>query len=69
MWGDSHGSDRLAGEGRFQVPAGTVTFLLSDVEGSTRLWDQSPEAMAVAVADMYAILDGLIARHGGVRPV
>ena len=25
--------------------------------------------MGVAVADMYAILDGAIARHGGVRPV
>jgi class 3 adenylate cyclase len=31
------------------LPAGTVTFLLSDIEGSTRLWERHPEAMRVAV--------------------
>src|SRR5215475_9468045 len=29
------------------LPAGTVTFLLTDVEGSTRLWESVPEAMEV----------------------
>jgi class 3 adenylate cyclase len=33
----------------FSLPAGTVTFLLSDIEGSTRLWERHPEAMRVAV--------------------
>src|SRR5215472_7831841 len=27
------------------LPTGTVTFLFSDIEGSTTLWEQSPEAM------------------------
>ena len=31
------------------LPAGTVTFLLTDIEGSTRLWETVPEAMEVAL--------------------
>src|SRR5262245_7059307 len=53
----------------FTLPTGTVTFLLSDVEGSTRRWEQSPEAMAIAIPRHYALLDEAIRRHGGVRPV
>jgi class 3 adenylate cyclase len=29
-------------------PSGTVTFLFTDIEGSTRLWEQYPEAMGSA---------------------
>ena len=32
-----------------ELPAGTVTFLLTDIEGSTRLWETVPEAMEVAL--------------------
>ena len=32
------------------LPTGTVTLLLADVEGSTRLWETQPEEMAAAVA-------------------
>jgi len=32
-----------------QLPTGTVTLLFSDIEGSTRLWEQSPDAMAHAL--------------------
>jgi class 3 adenylate cyclase len=28
-----------------QPPSGTVTFLLTDLEGSTRMWEQDPIAM------------------------
>ena len=31
------------------IPTGTVSFLFTDVVGSTRLWDQSAEAMRVAL--------------------
>src|SRR5215469_5805612 len=31
------------------LPAGTVTFLLTDIEGSTRLWETVPEAMEAAL--------------------
>jgi class 3 adenylate cyclase len=53
----------------FGVPAGTVTLLLTDVEGSTRLWENAPTAMPEAIARHYGILDEAIASHGGVRPV
>ncbi len=53
----------------FHLPAGTVTFMLTDVEGSTRLWESAPEAMGAAVARHDELLDAAIALHGGVRPV
>ena len=31
------------------LPTGTVTLLLADVEGSTRLWETQPEEMTVAI--------------------
>lgn len=47
------------------LPSGTVTFLLTDIEGSTALWEASPEAMRLAVARYDALLTELIERHGG----
>ncbi len=46
------------------LPAGTVTFLMTDIEGSTRLWEANPEAMAQAVPMHYALLSEAI---GSVR--
>ena len=51
------------------LPAGTVTFLLSDIEGSTSSWEAEPEAMARAVPLHYTMLADAVASHGGVRPV
>src|SRR4051812_41152583 len=42
-----------------------VTFLLTDVEGSTRLWEERPQEMAAALADHDALLTEIAARHGG----
>jgi len=50
-------------------PTGTVTFLLTDIEGSTPAWEAQPDAMAQAVGRHFDILDGVVARHGGVRPL
>ena len=47
-------------------PAGTVTFLLTDIEGSTRLWETVPEAMEVALEQHNRLLTGVIEDHGGV---
>src|SRR5438034_1182683 len=33
------------------LPTGTVTFLFTDIEGSTRLWEQHPRAMADLARD------------------
>jgi predicted ATPase/class 3 adenylate cyclase/DNA-binding CsgD family transcriptional regulator len=51
------------------LPTGTVTLLLADVEGSTRLWDTQPREMTAAIAQLDSTLAELIAIHGGVRPV
>jgi predicted ATPase/class 3 adenylate cyclase/DNA-binding CsgD family transcriptional regulator len=51
------------------VPAGTVTLLLADAEGSTRLWEVDPEAMTSAIAALDGTLVELVARHAGIRPV
>jgi class 3 adenylate cyclase len=47
------------------LPTGTVTFLFTDIEGSTRLWEQYPEAMRQAVARHDALAAGVIDRHAG----
>lgn len=51
------------------LPTGTVTLLLADVEGSTRLWQTQPEAMTAAVALLELTATDVVAAHGGVRPV
>ena len=51
--------------GRADRPVGTVTFLFTDVEGSTRLWEESPEAMRLALAAHDGILRTVIEEHGG----
>ncbi|MEB3983105.1 LuxR C-terminal-related transcriptional regulator [Mycobacterium sp. 663a-19] len=51
------------------LPTGTVTLLLADVEGSTRLWETQPEEMTAAFARLDRTLTDLLAAHGGVRPV
>ena len=53
----------------FVLPTGTVTFLLTDVEGSTAAWESAPEAMAKAIDRHYEILADVVGRHRGVRPV
>jgi predicted ATPase/class 3 adenylate cyclase/DNA-binding CsgD family transcriptional regulator len=51
------------------LPTGTVTLLLADVEGSTRLWETQPEQMTAAMARMNRVVSETIATHDGVRPV
>src|SRR5579864_1571050 len=47
------------------LPSGTVTFLFTDIEGSTRLWEQHPEAMRSALARHDALLRKAIESHHG----
>jgi predicted ATPase/class 3 adenylate cyclase/DNA-binding CsgD family transcriptional regulator len=51
------------------LPTGTVTLLLADVEGSTRLWENQAEEMAAAIARFNHVASEVIAAHDGVRPV
>src|SRR4051794_41940517 len=49
-----------------RIPAGTVTFLFTDVEGSTRLLDElGPEQYADALATHRRVLRAAFAAHGG----
>jgi class 3 adenylate cyclase len=48
-----------------ELPTGTVTFLFTDLESSTRLWDQHSEAMKTTLARHDEILRGTVERHGG----
>jgi TolB-like protein/class 3 adenylate cyclase len=47
------------------LPTGTVTFLFTDVEGSTRLWEAHRAAMQHALARHDALLRQCIERNGG----
>src|SRR5260370_24279397 len=47
------------------LPSGTVTFLLTDIEGSTRRWDKNPAAMRQAMAEHDDVLQRLVTAHGG----
>ena len=52
-----------------ELPTGTVTFLLTDVEGSTKLWEAGADETAASIARHYELLEAAIVLHGGVRPV
>jgi predicted ATPase/class 3 adenylate cyclase/DNA-binding CsgD family transcriptional regulator len=52
-----------------ELPTGTVTFLLTDVEGSTRAWESDAGTMSIAVARHYELIEDVIAVHNGARPV
>lgn len=47
------------------LPLGTVTFLFTDIEGSTRLWEDHPEEMSVALARHDTLLRDLLQQHNG----
>ena len=48
------------------LPSGTITFLFTDIEGSTRLWETFPDAMQSALARHDALLRQAIEAHHGV---
>lgn len=52
-----------------ELPTATVTLLLADVEGSTRLWQHQPVEMRSAIERFDEVLAAAVDRHHGVRPV
>ena len=46
-------------------PSGTVTFLLTDIEASTRRWESAPDVMRAALAEHDHVLGSAVAAHGG----
>ncbi len=47
------------------LPSGTVTFLFTDIEGSTRRWEAFPDAMRLALRRHDALLRAALERHEG----
>ncbi len=48
-----------------ELPSGTVTFLFTDIEGSTRLWQEQPVEMRLALARHDEIVRDAIEAHDG----
>jgi predicted ATPase/class 3 adenylate cyclase len=48
------------------LPTGIVTFLFTDIEGSSRLWERAPDDMRDALARHDALCRDVVARHNGV---
>lgn len=57
---------KLARPGR--LPTGTPTFLLTDVEGSTSLWEEHPEEMSAAMELHSHLIESTVATFKGALP-
>jgi predicted ATPase/DNA-binding SARP family transcriptional activator len=47
------------------VPVGTVTFVVTDVDGATDRWELDQAGMATVVSDHFRLLESIVNRHGG----
>ena len=54
-----------AGAREGAAPSGVVTFLFTDIEGSTRRWEADPEVMQAALSAHDEVLRSAIEGHGG----
>lgn len=52
-------------QGSNAIPTGTITFLFTDIEGSTKLWEAQPQAMQASLARHDALLREAIEAHNG----
>jgi predicted ATPase/class 3 adenylate cyclase/DNA-binding CsgD family transcriptional regulator len=67
MWGEPPVDAGGIEQDTFHLPVGIVTFMLTDVESSTRLRECGPAAIDSAIARHWELLDEAISRHGGVQ--
>jgi class 3 adenylate cyclase/pimeloyl-ACP methyl ester carboxylesterase len=54
-----------ASEPSVELPQGVVTFLLTDIEGSTELWESNRAVMGAALARHAALIEAMVSAHGG----
>jgi predicted ATPase/class 3 adenylate cyclase len=59
------GGNREGPRLRASLPSGVVTFLITDIDKSTRLWENDAASMAVALDRHDDIIGAAIAQHGG----
>ncbi len=57
--------ERLRSRWEADVPTGVVTLCMTDIEGSTALWEAHPHAMAAAIARHDAIIAQVVEARGG----
>jgi class 3 adenylate cyclase/tetratricopeptide (TPR) repeat protein len=60
--------ERLAAARDTTVPTGVVTFVLTDIEGSTDLWEAHPDVMAGVVVRHHELAAEVTEAHGGRLP-
>jgi class 3 adenylate cyclase len=61
-----HGSEEVHwSDPRSSLPEGVVTFLLTDVEGSSRLWERDAEAIRAAMSVHDEVVERAVAATGG----
>ena len=48
------------------LPQGVVTFVFTDIEGSTKLWDEAPEVMMEALGQHDEAVDAAVEAHHGM---
>ncbi len=61
----ARGMPAQPGAMRIMLELPTLTFLFTDIEGSTAMWEQQPERMAQAMSRHDALLRECVQRHGG----
>ena len=59
-------ADDQSAKPKTELPSGTVTFVFTDIEGSTKLWEEAPEQMRQAMVRHDEIIEGLVADTNGV---
>jgi predicted ATPase/class 3 adenylate cyclase len=62
---DKRSNTRWKKQTMTEHPTGTITFLFTDIEGSTQLWEEHPHAMKTALARHDALLHQIFEAHHG----
>ncbi len=55
--------------GMLKSPVGTLTFLMTDIEGSTRLWEEYPAAMSTAIVRSEQIIHDVVTGLDGYHVI
>ena len=58
-------SAQLSADPAAAAPSGVVTFLFTDVEGSTRRWESDAAGMRASLAGLVKVLRAAFEAHGG----
>ena len=62
----SEPTEVVEGSGLAGLPSGTVTFLFTDIKGSTRLWETDPAGMRLALAAHDEMVRAAVDAHDGM---